>query len=184
MMQARNPRYNNDGSIEMEVFHSTLGWLPYTARTGTFDASATAMHEAAENGDFGEIAPALPIPEMPLEKYQARQTRVVNEACRAEIISGFESSALGSPHQYPFKEEDQSNLLATFMLAKELGISKPFKCWDSGGAANYRMHTVAQLTQVGQDADLHKMAALVKANTLKIQIAAATTAAEVEAIAW
>lgn len=184
MMNARNPRYNHDGSIDMEVMHAVHGWIPYTARAGTFDATAAAMHEAAENGDFGEVAPALPIPEVPLERYQARQTKLINEACHAEIVAGFESSALGAPHQYPFKEEDQSNLLATFMLAKELGISKPFKCWDLAGVADYRMHTVEQLSQVGQDADAHKMAALVKANTKKIEIAATTTAAEVEAITW
>lgn len=184
MMNAKSPRYNPDGSIDMEVLHERHGWIPYTARAGTFDATAAAMHEAAENGDFGEVAPALPIPEIPLERYQSRQTKTINEACHAEIVAGFESSALGAPHQYPFKEEDQNNLLSTFILAKEVGASKPFKCWDSEGVADYRMHTVAQLHQVGQDAEAHKMAALVKANTLKMQIAAATTAAEVEAITW
>lgn len=108
----------------------------------------------------------------------------INTACRNQIISGFESSALGTPHQYPFEEEDQSNLMSTFMLAKELNVSKVFKCWDSAGVDDYRLHTVAQLQQVGQDAETHKMTALIKARTLKAQIDAATTAAEVEAIVW
>lgn len=119
-----------------------------------------------------------------LNSVKSERASAINKACRLEIISGFESSALGSPHQYPFKEEDQSNLTATFLLANQQGVSKPFKCWDSSGVSEYRMHTFAQIVQVGADAETHKMAALVKANTLKAQIAAATTAAEVEAIVW
>ena len=108
----------------------------------------------------------------------------INAACRAQIVAGFESSALGAAHLYPFKPEDQSNLMSTFMLSQISAMDKPFKCWDSSGVSSYRMHTTAQLQQVGQDAETHKMAALVKANTLKAQIAAATTLAEIEAIVW
>lgn len=108
----------------------------------------------------------------------------MNRRCAGEITKGFHSSALGEEHFYQSGEYDQMNLLAVFMLAKEAGSSKPFKCQNTGGVWDYRMHTVAQLHQVGQDAEAHKMAALVKANTLKMQIAAATTAAEVEAITW
>ena len=115
---------------------------------------------------------------------KSHQTAEINTACRTEIVSGFDSDALGTTHTYPSKEEDQTNLMATFVLAKELNASKPFKCWDAAGVADYRVHTVAQLHQAGQDAETHKMAALVKANTLKAQIAAATTLAEIEAIVW
>lgn len=117
-------------------------------------------------------------------KLKADARDAINLACRTEIVAGFESSALGTAHHYPFDPEDQSNLMSTFMLAKELNVDKPFKCWDTAGVVGYRMHTVAQLQLVGQDAETHKMAALMKAATLKAQIDAATTAAEVEAIVW
>ena len=119
-----------------------------------------------------------------LPRFKGRRRESINAACRNEIESGFTSAALGADHTYPSKEEDQTNLMATFVLAKELNASKPFKCWDAAGVADYRVHTVAQLHQVGQDAETHKMAALMKANTLKAQIAAATTLAEIEAIVW
>ena len=115
---------------------------------------------------------------------KTRQAGIINVACRTEIVSGFDSDALGTTHTYPSKEEDQTNLMATFVLAKELNASKPFKCWDAAGVADYRVHTVAELHQVGQDAELHKMTALVKANTLKAQIEVATTKTDVEAIVW
>lgn len=119
---------------------------------------------------------------LPVLKEEARNR--INGECRDQIIAGFESSALGEPHQYPFKGEDQSNLMSTFMLAKELNVDKPFKCWDAAGIVGYRIHTVAQLQQVGQDADNHKMIALIKAATLKARIEATANAAEVEAIIW
>jgi len=119
-----------------------------------------------------------------LPDIRRKQISIANARCRLEIELGFPSSALGTAHQYPCKEEDQTNLMATFVLAKELNVSKPFKCRDSSGVADYRMHTVAELHQVGQDAELHKMTALVKANTLKAQIEVATTKTDVEAIVW
>ena len=115
---------------------------------------------------------------------KSHQTAEINTACRAQIVAGFESSALGAAHFYPFKPEDQSNLMSTFMLSQISAMDKPFKCWDSSGVSGYRMHTTAQLQQVGQDAEAHKMTALVKANTLKAQIEVATTKAAVEAIVW
>lgn len=37
MMEARNPAYNEFGSIDCEVEHPRFGWIPYTANNGRGD---------------------------------------------------------------------------------------------------------------------------------------------------
>lgn len=46
-MDARNPRFNADGSIDVEVDHPTLGWIPFTARADDVEAYGREIYERA-----------------------------------------------------------------------------------------------------------------------------------------
>lgn len=112
----------------------------------------------------------------------------INAACQSAIYAGFESSALGSAHTYPAKNLDQQNLSASVLASLMPGLpttwTTPFWCADAAGGWDFRVHTAAQIQRVGQDGKAAILAALAKNKTLADQVAAATTAAQVAAIAW
>jgi hypothetical protein len=101
--------------------------------------------------------------------------------CKAEIISGFNSSALGALHTYPSKAEDQTNLIGS--VASGLATIH-FWCADSNGNWSMAEHTLAQITQVLADAAVQRVAYSVKLVGLIADVYAASTVAEVDAIVW
>lgn len=121
-------------------------------------------------------APAPPT----LDQLKADKIAEINAACRAEIVGGFVSQALGSPYTYDSQEEDQLNLIG----AAGLGVDIPYRCADAAGIKAFRQHTAAQLRQVATDGAMVKLGALQKAANLKAQVAAAVTEADVAAVVW
>ena len=115
-----------------------------------------------------------------IESLKANRIAEINAACAAAIVGGFGSSALGTPHTYDSALEDQLNLIG----AVGLGVNLPYRCIDSEGIKEFRLHTAAQLKQVAADGAAIKLAALGKAATLKTQVQAAADAATVEAVIW
>lgn len=123
-----------------------------------------------------------------LAKVKTQKTQEINTACAAQIISGFTSNALGSTKHYQSEQIDQLNLVGVVAG----GVDDLFKCGteDVDFANNgiitwaYELHTIAQLTQVLNDGKAYKQTLLQKAYGLKADIEAATTADEVNAIAW
>jgi hypothetical protein len=123
-----------------------------------------------------------------LAAVQSAKVAELSAACRAAILAGFTSSALGEPYSYPAKDTDQQNLNASVVASLLPGLADdwvtPFWCADSAGAWAFRMHTVAQIQQVGKDGKAAIVAAMVKNQTLADEAAAATTVAAVQSIAW
>jgi hypothetical protein len=119
---------------------------------------------------------------------KAAKVAELTAVCRAAILAGFMSSALGAPYSYPAKDTDQQNLNASVVASLLPGLADdwatPFWCADAQGVWAFRMHTVAQIQQVGKDGKAAIVAAMVKNQALADQVAAATTVADVEAIAW
>lgn len=119
-----------------------------------------------------------------LTELKEQKINMVNTNCKKEIVSGFTSSALGTEHVYQSEEVDQLNLIGAVMA----NVDDYFKCGvkDANGDVTwtYELHTVAQLQQVLQDGKSIKLALLQKAGTLKEQVRAATTKADVDAIVW
>ena len=117
---------------------------------------------------------------------QAKKQKIseINGKCKQEIEAGVASSALGSEHIYQSEPVDQINLMGVVLA----GQDSLFKCGvkdDKGNITwSYKQHTIAQLQQVLQDGKVHKQGLLQKANTLKTQVANATTVKDVEAIVW
>jgi len=121
------------------------------------------------------------------ERYKvvkASKINKINTTCEKEITSNFSSDALGDAHIYQSEQTDQLNLIE----AVTAGTDDYFKCGvaDANGNVtwNYELHTIAQLQQVLADGKAHKQGLLQKANTLKPQVAHATTVRDVEAIVW
>lgn len=120
-----------------------------------------------------------------LSRARADQTADINADCRAKIIGGFISSALGSPRIYDSEETDQANLIGQRERAAITGQAQLYKSRDvATGVKDWRPHTPAQLDQVFLDGAIFKEALLVQATLLKGQIAAANTLDEILVIVW
>ena len=100
----------------------------------------------------------------------------LSAACRAQIISGYDSAALGAPHHYPAQEHDQVNMVAsvTASLVPSLPVDwvAPFWCRDAVGAWAFRPHTAAQIQQAGIDGKTAITAALERNAMLAAQVQA------------
>lgn len=103
----------------------------------------------------------------------------INHACEAAITAGFQSDALGAPHQYSSQLDDQLNLTGAILR----GLDMPYACRDEQGVKAFRLHTAAQLRQVGDDFTLYKLQLLQHANELKQQLDLALAAGDAEAMA-
>ncbi len=58
MSQARDPKLNKDGTIDIELNHSILGWIPFTASENDCEPHGVEIYRRAMNGDYGEIKEA------------------------------------------------------------------------------------------------------------------------------
>lgn len=157
------------------LFNPALTWVPA-------NPAGVAVGWSYAAGAFSPPAPET------LGQAQAAQIALLSAACRAEIVAGFTSSALGTAHFYPSKFTDQQNLTASIVASLMPGVAPgwvtPFWCADSTGAWAYTSHTATQIQQVGQDGKAAILAALVKNGTLADQVNAATTIAAVQAVTW
>ena len=111
--------------------------------------------------------------------------------CALSIVAGFASNALGDIHTYPSSPTDQINMLGRVAQAQiDPAVVFAHWCADANGAWVKRLHTAAQMIQVGQDG-----AAWVQTNSDRLsgpdgdggligQVQAATTIAEVNAVEW
>jgi hypothetical protein len=118
-----------------------------------------------------------------LEAAKKKQVEIFSAACHAEITAGFISSALGSPYTYSSELEDQINLMGAASIAPEVG-TLDYVCADANGVRQARPHTRAQLQQVYGDGAMHKAMLIYKFHTLRAQVEAAETAAQLASIEW
>lgn len=137
----------------------------------------------------GALADAPPLDAgVALANAQAAQVVVLSGACKAAIYAGFASTALGEAYTYPAKDTDQQNLNASVVASLLPGLAAdwatPFWCADTQGAWAFRMHSAAQIQQVGKDGKAAILAAMSKNQALADQVAAAATVAAVQAIVW
>lgn len=123
-----------------------------------------------------------------LDQVKSDQISALSAACRAQILAGFLSDALGTLHAYPAKETDQANLsgsvLASLLPGNAADWTTSFWCQDEAGAWAFVPHTAAQIQQVGRDCKAAILSAMAKNETLAAQVRAATTIAAVKAIVW
>ncbi|OEC43904.1 phage tail protein [Pseudomonas sp. 1D4] len=150
-------------------------------RSGTlptgYTLSVPRPGQVWRDGEWVDDTPAT------LARLYAERTKEINAACEADITGGFWSEALGEPHSYGSDLEAQLNLTGAILR----GLDMPYACQDEQGAKAFRLHTAAQLRQVGDDFTLYKLKLLQRAHELKQQLDLALAAGDVEAmqaISW
>ena len=57
-VEGRAARWIDATTIDLELRHPDLGWIPYTARQDDPEPLGRAIFEAAAAGEFGPVAPA------------------------------------------------------------------------------------------------------------------------------
>ena len=94
----RNPTCNAVGTIDCELDHPNLGWIPFTASPDDCDEGGRTIYQLLLDGQFGEIAPYVepePVP-LTLEQiqdlrraaYVAESDPLRNEADYDALVSG------------------------------------------------------------------------------------------------
>lgn len=80
-MNARNPKHNAAGTIDLDIEHPEYGWVPFTASPG--DEAGAGLYAAAVAGDYGPVAeyvPPEPVPPTPEEIDALRKAAYQAEA--------------------------------------------------------------------------------------------------------
>lgn len=122
-----------------------------------------------------------------IETAKMQLSKIISDACRLTITSGFASSAVGEEVFYPYNQIDQQNLnnaMIVSMFESDPEWLTPFWCKSPSGNWLHLNHTAAQIQQVGKDGKRHVTACQLKNARLQAQIQAATTEEELNSIAW
>lgn len=126
---------------------------------------------------FNWLTKTWTIPSEALNTKRKDVSSALTKACRQQIFSGFESSALGAAHTYPSKETDQANLQASVLASLFPGLpvdwTTPFWCCDAAGLWSLKPHTVAQIQQVGLDGKAAILSCIQRNEQLQQQVLAA-----------
>jgi hypothetical protein len=128
----------------------------------------------------GNIIGGNPI-DPPLDELKVEKIAWLNNQCEAEILAGFTSATTG--HVYSFNTYDQINFTQQYsLLIGDSSItSVDWKTEDAGVIT----HTRDQFISVASvEAVQHKRNLIGKYWTLKVQVEATTTKAEIDAIVW
>jgi len=77
MIEYRNPTYNADGTIDVEINHPDYGWIPFTASPDDTEPHGRQIFEdlKAEAAEYVEPEPPEPQPEpvpQTISRFQAR----------------------------------------------------------------------------------------------------------------
>ena len=108
-----------------------------------------------------------------------KKIQQINILCRQKIISGFQSSALGSPHTYKSDPDYQLNLVGLVVT----GVDSNFPASTDGGKTySSQAHTIAQLQQVLADGKARKQSLIDYSNQLSAQCKNSATETELDAI--
>ncbi|ABE50946.1 hypothetical protein [Methylobacillus flagellatus] len=123
-----------------------------------------------------------------MDAARSAKSEVIRKACEDAILAGFQSLALGSPHQYPSDLEDQANLSSSVMRStlpdSDPDQLYPFKCRSIEGVWEFRSHTAAQIQQVGRDSYAVILGHRQRHAQLQTLIQLARSETELEVIAW
>ncbi|TVY09990.1 DUF4376 domain-containing protein [Paenibacillus cremeus] len=114
---------------------------------------------------------------------QVKQTKLdqLNDACNKFILAGFTSDALGEENHYDFDYEAQINMGGT-LNGITAGMITGDIMWKT--AEGNKPHTVNQFKQLYADGMTFKQTNIAKYWTLKNQVLACETRADVAAIQW
>lgn len=92
-MNFRNAKYNEDGSVDVEMEHPEYGWIPFTASPDDVEAHGREIYQAAIAGDFGPVAEYIPPPEPTYEEKLAA-ARESASLTRREFFLGLDAMGI------------------------------------------------------------------------------------------
>ena len=56
-LNARNPMFNRNGTIDLELDHPKFGWIPFTAAPDDEQEHGRLLYHMALAGEFGPVVP-------------------------------------------------------------------------------------------------------------------------------
>lgn len=189
----------DEDSLEANIRHGMhVLDMQLSAATHYIDVS-TEQHVPAEYTEeeraaLASLAPGwiwqmparIAVDQRALDHVRLAKVAAISAACAAAIVAGFPSSALGAEYTYPAKPTDQTNLAGSIidsLLAGAAEWETPFWCVDAAGVWDFRMHTAAQIQQVGRDAKAAILAAMGRNEALRAQIMQSSIV-EIDEIHW
>lgn len=92
-MNARNPKHNAVGTIDLEIDHPVYGWIPFTASPDDTEPLGKELYAKAIAGDYGDIQPYVepePLPPVIPSVVTMRQARLA--LLQAGLLSLVESA--------------------------------------------------------------------------------------------
>lgn len=160
----------------------------------TGDGPQLSEYTAGERAALAALAPGwlwqmperVAVDRRTIDATRAAKIAAMSEACASTILAGFTSAALGATHAYPAKQTDQANLAGSIIASLIAGPgdwATPFWCADASGNWEFRMHTAAEIQQVGRDGKGAILAAMTRNEMLRAQIEVSTIE-EIDAIRW
>ena len=184
-----------DRVIECEFEHPVHGWIPTSIDMDAVDEDQTELLEIilSENSEDDlkrvvrdGVLRKLTTDEQAqenagrLESHRQAKDFELSTACENQITEGFVSSALGAPHTYPSDRDSQTNLIG----ASRSSAGTLFMCADENGVWERRHHTIGQLQLLIDDGIARKQTILAALDERRIELAATTTAEEIDAVTW
>lgn len=109
-MKAKNPKFNADGTIDLEIEHPDYRWIPFTASSADVEASGRDLYASAIAGEFGEIAPYV-APAPTLDQMIESTTAVQKHLDAAAFAKGYDnivSACSYAGYENEFQAEGES----------------------------------------------------------------------------
>ncbi|WFF40761.1 DUF4376 domain-containing protein [Salinicola endophyticus] len=182
----RNPTLNDDGTIDCEIQHKQLGWIPFTATPNDPEELGRLI--------FSEIKASnedIPSTLISIESLAFRQRGIIESALAAALRAGMPYTLPGGSEDViqTRPEEDEANLLG---LAIEARDRRAAGDTDASMALRAQSNTVysltpAQMIALTDAAKAFKQGLLAHSWQLKDAIAAAEAAGDreaIEAVVW
>lgn len=123
-MQWRNPAYNAQGTIDVEINHPVYGWIPFTVVLNDTGAQFDVNAMRAEIIAAGSIAPYVPPPPSPtVVPASITKVQFVRAARAAGLWDAYKASIEAHP-DWPYVTEIPRNDTMVLQMAAGLGFTE------------------------------------------------------------
>jgi len=141
----------NDNGITWEVIADYRNQVWFNP-----DGSEVTFNSLGESPSIDQVSALTDA--LILQRSKRDKITYLENSCCTEVISGYLSSTLGTPHTYPTNLLDQQNLIAV-CLAATVTLDPLWKCnfWcsDASGEWSRKAHSKEQILALGVEIQLH-----------------------------